>query len=344
MATLWFGIIALMFAIYAVLDGFDMGVGIVYLLAGQTDAERRALLGSIGPVWDGNEVWLIAAGGVLFFAFPPAYAASFSGFYLPLMMVLWLLILRGTAVEFRNHIVSPVWAPLWDVVFAGASALLALFFGAALGNVLRGIPIDAGGNFFLPLWTNFRLSPAPGILDWFTIIVGVASVATLAMHGALWVAMKSDGPLRQRVRNIASLSWFAVAFLTLILVLIVPLIRTHFTSRYAAHPWALIFPILAIAGLVGIRIVSRAGRDAVAFICSCAYILGMLAAAAFGHYPYLLPAIDEGQAGLTIFNASTSGSGLSIGLYWFIPGVMLAAGYFVFAYRNVLARTGSGDY
>src|SRR5689334_17151737 len=147
MATLWFGIIALMFAIYAVLDGFDMGVGIVYLLAGQTDAERRALLGSIGPVWDGNEVWLIAAGGVLFFAFPPAYAASFSGFYLPLMMVLWLLILRGTAVEFRNHIVSPVWAPLWDVVFAGASALLALFFGAALGNVLRGIPIDAGGNF-----------------------------------------------------------------------------------------------------------------------------------------------------------------------------------------------------
>ena len=164
------------------------------------------------------------------------------------------------------------------------------------------------------------------------------------MHGALWVAMKSDGTLRQRVRNISGLSWFAVVLLSLILVLIVPLIRPHFASRYAAHPWGLVFPILAFAGLVGIRIVTRAGRDAVAFICSCAYILTMLASAAFGHYPYLLPAISEGQPGLTIFNASTSGSGLSIALYWFIPGMMLVAAYFVFAYRNVLARTGSGEH
>jgi cytochrome d ubiquinol oxidase subunit II len=333
-----------MFAIYAVLDGFDMGVGIVYLLAARTDAERCTLLGSIGPVWDGNEVWLIAGGGTLFFAFPAAYASGFSGFYLPLMMVLWLLILRGTAVEFRNHIVSPVWAPLWDVVFAGASTLLALFFGAALGNVLRGIPIDANGNFFLPLWTNFRLGPDPGILDWFTITVGVASVAALAMHGALWVVMKADGAPQQRARNIARRSWLAVVLLTFILVLIVPLIRPQFAGRYAAHPWGLIFPIFALAGLMLIRIMARAARDAAAFLCSCTYIVGMLASAAFGHYPYLLPAIGGGQASLTIFNASTTNSGLSIGLYWFIPGMMLAAAYFVFAYRNVLARTGFGEH
>jgi cytochrome d ubiquinol oxidase subunit II len=227
-----------MFAIYAVLDGFDIGVGIVYLLAARTDPERRTLLSSIGPVWHGNEVWLLAGGGTLFFAFPAAYASGFSGFYLPLMMVLWLLILRGTAVEFRNHIINPVWTPFWDVVFGGASALLALFFGAALGNVLRGVPVDASGNFFLPLWTNLRLSPAPGILDWFTIIVGVASVAALGMHGAFWVAMKSDGTLQQRIRNIASLFWFAVVLLSFILVLIVPLIRPHFASRYATHPGA----------------------------------------------------------------------------------------------------------
>jgi cytochrome d ubiquinol oxidase subunit II len=331
-----------MFAIYAVLDGFDIGVGIVYLLAARTDPERRTLLSSIGTVWDGNEVWLLAGGGTLFFAFPAAYASGFSGFYLPLMMVLWLLILRGTAVEFRNHIINPVWTPFWDVVFSGASALLALFFGAALGNVLRGVPVDASGNFFLPLWTNLRLSPAPGILDWFTITVGVASVAALGMHGAFWVAMKSDGTLQQRVRNIASLFWFAVVLLSFILVLIVPLIRPHFASRYATHPGGLVFPILAFAGLVGIRIATRAGRDAVAFICSCTYILTMLVSAAFGHYPYLLPAVSEGQAGLTIFNASTSNSGLSIGLYWFIPGMMLVVVYFAFAYRNVLARTGFG--
>ena len=342
MSTLWFDIVAVMFAIYAVLDGFDMGVGVVYLLAARTDAERRTLLGSIGPVWDGNEVWLIAGGGTLFFAFPSAYASGFSGFYLPLMMVLWLLILRGTAVEFRNHIVSPVWTPFWDVVFAGASALLALFFGAALGNVLRGVPLDAGGNFFLPLWTNFRISPDPGILDWFTITLGAASVAALAMHGALWVATKSEGVLQDRARNIATLSWCAVVLLSFILVLIVPLILPHFARRYAARPQGLVFPLLALASLVGIRIMTRAARDAAAFLCSCAYIMSMLAAAAFGHYPYLLPALSDGQTGLTIFNASTSTAGLSIALYWFIPGVMLAVAYFVFAYRHLFAKTLSG--
>jgi cytochrome d ubiquinol oxidase subunit II len=331
-----------MFATYAMLDGFDMGVGIVYLLAARTDAERRTLLGSIGPVWDGNEVWLLAAGGTLFFAFPAAYASGFSGFYLPLIMVLWLLIMRGTAVEFRNHIVSPVWTVFWDVVFAGASALLALFFGAALGNVLRGVPIDANGNFFLPLWTNFRTGPDPGILDWFTITIGVASVAALAMHGALWAAMKSDGALQERARNIASLSWLAVVLLSLILLLIVPLVLPHFGRRYSARPWGLVFPILAFAGLVGIRTVTRAARDPAAFLCSCVYIAAMLVAAAFGHYPYLLPAISDGQTGLTIFNASTSSSGLSIGLQWFIPGVMLAVAYFVFAYRQLFGRTGIG--
>jgi cytochrome d ubiquinol oxidase subunit II len=331
-----------MFAIYAVFDGFDMGVGIVYLLAARTDAERRTLLGSIGPVWDGNEVWLLAAGGTLFFAFPAAYASGFSGFYLPLMMVLWLLILRGTAVEFRNHIESPVWTLFWDVVFAGASAMLALFFGAALGNVMRGVPIDANGNFFLPLWTNFRTGPDPGILDWFTITLGVASVAALAMHGALWAGMKSDGALQERARSIARSSWLAAVVLSLILMLVVPLIIPHFGRRYSARPWGLVFPVLAFAGLVGIRTMARASRDAAAFLCSCAYILAMIAAAAFGHYPYMLPTLGDEQAGLTIFNASTSDSGLSIGLHWFIPGVMLVVGYFVFAYRRLLARTGSG--
>lgn len=341
MTTLWFGIVATMLAIYAVLDGFDMGVGIVYLLAARTDAERRALLGSIGPVWDGNEVWLLAGGGTLFFAFPAAYASGFSGFYLPLMMVLWLLILRGTAVEFRNHIDSPVWTPFWDVVFAGASALLALFFGAALGNILRGVPLDGAGNFFLPLWTNFQLGPNPGILDWFTVTVGIASVAALAMHGALWVAMRTGGALRERARNIASLSWLAVAILSFILLLIVPMTLPHFADRYTAHPWGLVFPILAFVGLVGLRRVTRVARDGPAFLCSCAYILAMLAAAAFGHYPNLLATIGEEQQNLTIFNASTSRAGLSIGLGWFIPGMMLVVAYFVFAYRYLLTRTPS---
>src|SRR5712691_11068956 len=175
METLWFCLVAGMIATYVVLDGFDLGAGIVHLLIARTDGERRQVIGAIGPVWDGNEVWLLAAGGTLFFAFPALYASAFSGFYLPLMMVLWLLVLRGMALEFRHHISGPVWAPFWDVIFCFSSGLLAVFFGAALGNVVRGVPLDAQGRFFESLWTDFQLGPDSGILDWYTILIGVSA-------------------------------------------------------------------------------------------------------------------------------------------------------------------------
>jgi cytochrome bd ubiquinol oxidase subunit II len=327
-----------MFAIYAVHDGFDMGVGIVHLIVAKTDAERRVLLESIGPVWDGNEVWLIAAGGTLFFAFPAVYASGFSGFYLPLMILLWLLILRGIAVEFRSHVVSPVWMPFWDVVFAGASALLALFFGAALGNVLRGVPLDANDYFFLPLWTNFRIGPEPGILDWFTIMLGFSSVAALTMHGALWIAMKTRGELLTRARRVASIDWIIVVVLTFALLIIVPLTLPHFGRRYTARPWGFIFPIAALSSLAGVKISRRADRDPAAFFFSCAYVLSMLAAAAFGLYPYLLPSIGVTEKGLTIYNAAASSYGLGVGLVWFIPGLPLAGSYFLFAYRHIFEK------
>src|ERR1700692_4173385 len=159
--TIWFCLVASMITAYVILDGYDIGAGMIHLFVARSDDERRQVIRSIGPFWDGNEVWLIAGGGTLYFAFPALYASSFSGFYLPLMMVLWLLILRGISIEFRNHIESPVWAPLWDVVFCSSSALLAIFFGAALGNVVRGVPIDRAGDFFLPLWTSFTLGANP---------------------------------------------------------------------------------------------------------------------------------------------------------------------------------------
>src|ERR1700756_2303416 len=166
METIWFCLVAVMLATYVVLDGFDLGAGVAHLLIARTDAERRLVLRSIGPVWDGNEVWLLAAGGTLYFAFPALSPSSFSAFYLPLMIVLWLLILRGISIEFRNHIESLVWHPLWDAVFSIASLLLAIFFGAALGNVVRGVPLDPSGYFFLPLWTDFFIGRDAGILDW----------------------------------------------------------------------------------------------------------------------------------------------------------------------------------
>src|ERR1022692_4314372 len=211
METIWYCLVAAMIAVYVVLDGFDLGVGIVHLFVARTEGERRAVLGSIGPVWDGNEVWLLAGGGTLYFAFPALYASSFSGFYLPLMIVLWLLILRGISIEFRNHMQSLVWQPLWDAVFAGASALLAIFFGAALGNVVRGVPLDRSGEFFLPLWTDFTAGKETGILDWYTLLVAVAALLTLAVHGSLWVALKTEGELEGRAHRVAKNVWWLLA-------------------------------------------------------------------------------------------------------------------------------------
>src|SRR5438128_8325937 len=148
METFWFVGVALMLTVYVVLDGFDLGAGIIHHVAARTEEERRGILRAIGPVWDGNEVWLIGAGGTLFFSFPVLYAASFSGFYLPLMMVLWLLMLRGIAIELRSHLNDAVWVSFWDGVFFLGSALLAIFYGAAMANVIRGVPLDKSGYFF----------------------------------------------------------------------------------------------------------------------------------------------------------------------------------------------------
>src|ERR1700760_2191515 len=157
MPTIWFCIGAVMVAAYVVLDGFDLGAGVLHLFVARNDDERRKIIRSIGPVWDGNEVWLLAAGGTLYFAFPQLYASGFSGFYLPLMMVLWLLMLRAIGIEFRIHSTSPVWRGFFDTIFSAGSVLLAIFYGAALGNVVRGVPLNAEGYFFLPLWTNWRV-------------------------------------------------------------------------------------------------------------------------------------------------------------------------------------------
>jgi len=334
METIWFCLVAVMIAAYVVLDGFDLGAGIVHLFVARTDGERRAVLASIGPVWNGNEVWLLAGGGTLYFAFPALYSSIFSGFYLPLMIVLWLLILRGIAIEFRNHIQSPVWQPLWDAVFAGASALLAIFFGAALGNVVRGVPLDRSGEFFLPLWTDFAAGKDAGILDWYTILIAVAALLTLTVHGSLWVAWKTEGAVEERARRFARGAWWGLAAWVVPITLASFRIQPHLRLSFAARPWGYAFPFLAIVGLAGIRILDGRRRGLDAFLCSCLFILGMLTSAAFGIYPCVLPSNADPALSLTVFNAAASPYGLRIGLMWFIPGMLLTGAYFVYTYRS----------
>lgn len=335
METLWFCLVAVMIAIYVVLDGFDLGAGAIHLFVARTDAERRTVLRSIGPVWDGNEVWLLAGGGTLYFAFPALYASSFSGFYLPLMMVLWLLILRGISIEFRNHIENNVWQPFWDAVFSGASLLLAVFFGAALGNVVRGVPLDRAGGFFLPLWTDFTAGPDAGILDWYTVSVGVAALLTLVVHGALWVAMKTEGAVHERAAKLARDGWVGVALFTVLITVFSFRVQPHLRESFGARPWGYVFPVLALVGLGGMRMLAG---EAARFFSSGLYIIGMLTSAAFGLYPYVLPASTDSNLGLTVHNAAAAEYGLWVGLAWFIPGMLLAGAYFAYVYRNFTGK------
>lgn len=333
METLWFIIVALMVAAYVVLDGFDLGAGVIYLTAARTTNERRAILRAIGPVWDGNEVWLLAAGGTLYFAFPLLYASSFSGFYLPLMIVLWLLMLRGIGIELRSHMENPVWRGFFDFIFFAASALLTIFFGAALGNVVRGVPLGPDQYFFEPLWTNFGVGTNNGILDWYTVLTGVIALVTLTTHGALYIATKTEGDLNRRSRTIAMRLWLPQLALTVIGLVASVVVRHAVLDNYKHHAIGFLIPVIVFGSLAALMHAMVKGADKIAFLCSSAYIVGMLVGAAFALYPVVLPASTDPARSLTIYNASAGHHGLSVGLIWWILGIILALGYFFFVYR-----------
>ncbi len=348
METLWFMIVAVMVAAYVVLDGFDLGAGVIYLGAARTPDERRRIIRSIGPVWDGNEVWLLAAGGTLYFAFPLLYASSFSGFYLPLMMVLWLLMLRGIGIELGAHMENPVWVGFFDLIFCASSVLLCIFFGAALGNVMRGVPLGADHYFFEPLWTNFRVGATTGILDWYTVLTGVIALVTLTTHGSLYVAIKTDGELNRRARTVALWAWPVQVLLTVLGLVATIYIRPTVLDNYRQHVFGFLIPGV-VYGSVGVMIYAvRKGQDLaaekLAFVASALYIVGMLVGAAFALYPNVLPSSSNPALNLTIYNTAAGHHGLAVGFTWWILGMILAAGYFTLLFRMFKGKVGAeGD-
>jgi len=333
MATIWFMIVAVMVAVYVLLDGFDLGAGALHLFIARTDEERRTVLRAIGPVWDGNEVWLLAAGGTLYFAFPLLYASSFSGFYLPLMMVLWLLMLRAIGIELRSHIGEPLWRGFFDVIFAVASILLAIFFGAALGNVVRGVPLNPDHYFFEPLWTNWRVGEQNGILDWYTVICGVVALLTLAAHGALYLATKTEGELNSRARRVASGLWPVQLLLTILSFIATVYVVPHVLDNYGKWPVGYLVPVVVFASLAFMAFAQSRRNDKGAFLASCGYITGMLVGAVFALYPNVLPASTGPDNSLTIYNTMAGAHGLRVGLVWWPLGMLLALTYFTFIYR-----------
>jgi cytochrome d ubiquinol oxidase subunit II len=347
MVEIWYAIVVVLLAGYALLDGFDFGAGAVSPLVARTDTERRQVLAAIGPFWDGNEVWLLAAGGALFVAFPNVLSAGASGFYFAVFLVLWCLIGRGIAVEFRSHVEDRLWRSAFDFVFAAASTLLAVFLGAALGNLLRGVPLDEEGWFALPLFTDFTAREPVGILDWYTVLVGVFALVALAAHGGLYLAWKTDGRVQERSRRLAAPLWMAVALLWPAVTAASHVVNPDLFPGMRGRPLAWLATAVAAGGIVAVFRRLRDGRDLAAFVGSCAFLLGILGAAAVSYFPVMLRATGDPARSLTAYTAGADELGLRTALGWFAVGFPLAIGYLVVLFRlhrgkAAAARDGEG--
>jgi cytochrome bd ubiquinol oxidase subunit II len=329
MNTAWFCFLAAMITMYVVLDGFDLGVGALHLLLAKTSEEREQATAAIGPVWNGNEVWLIAGGGVLFLAFPAAYAAAFSGLYFGLILVLWLLVGRGLALELRHQLDNPLWHGACDTVFGLSSAALALVFGVALGNVVRGVPLNARGYFSMPLFH---------ILNWYALLIGVFGLIVLVAHGANFLAWRATDDLQQRAATAARRLWPVTLIVPPLLAWPTYHVRHKMLTTFGDHPWALIFPALALAALLVQLMYLRRELWLRAFLASGVFIAGLLTTMAAGLYPYILPARQGRPFGLTIDKAASGHHALATALVWWPLGIVLAAVYFTLSYRLFFGR------
>lgn len=328
--TIWFIVLGAMLVGYAVLDGFDLGVGAVHFLVGRRTDERETAINAIGPVWNGNEVWLIAAGGSMVVAFPHLYAAAFSGFYLALMVVLWLLILRGVAIELRHQVDNALWRDACDATFSAASALLAVLFGVAVGNVLRGVPLDAHGEF----QGTFAL-----LLNPFALLCGLLGLAALSLHGSTYLAMKTEGEVQRRARRAV------LPLLTITVALLVAVVVASALALPAFGRGAVVFGTPALAFIAyAIARSHRRGRDTAAFVGSCLLIAATLYQAGAGLYPRLLPGLPGSAVpALDIYNTASAPSSMKTALGVYLVGMAIVAGYLVKVYRVWRGKVRAGE-
>jgi len=326
----WYILVTLLFTGYAVLDGFDLGIGMLYPFVARISGQKAMMRASIGPIWDGNEVWLITGAGALFAAFPPVYAMTFSGFYLAIMLVLMGLIVRAVAIEFRHR--DPGWRILWDALFFVGSAVPAALFGVALGNVVRGVPLDAQGDYAGSFWD---------LLNPFALVVGLTGVLMLLVQGAAWAAVKTEGQLRLKNATARSgIHWLfiiALAGLTLYSAFEIPARMWNVLE----NPVGWIAILLLAAGVTGVRIFGARDADLHAFLASSATVAGLMMLAAVGNYPALIPARDSAPGtALTVAIASSSDHTLMVMGIIACIGCPIVLGYTAWAYRTFRGKVG----
>ncbi len=334
--TIWFLLVAVLIVGYAILDGFDLGVGVLHLFT-KNEEEKRVNLNAIGPVWDGNEVWLLTGGGALFAAFPIVYATVFSGFYLALMLLLLALILRAVSFEFRGKIESPGWKKLWDFAFGIGSLLPAILFGVAVGNILRGIPIDETGTFTGNFFT---------LLNPYSILVGVLSLFLFIMHGSIYMTMKSSGSQLERMKNIAPRLWMAFVALY-VLATIYSIFESGFLFvSILSNPLFWILFIVMLAAIIYIPVALKSEKFGRAFFSSSLTIVCMLGLMAISLFPRLVPSLTDLAYSFTIYNASSTERTLFTMLIIALIGMPFVIGYTIFIYRAFKGKVqiGEGSY
>lgn len=323
LCILWFFLLNILLIGYAILDGFDLGVGILHPFVAKTDTERRLVMNSIGPLWDGNEVWLVTFGGALFAMFPNAYASIFSAFYIPFMLLLFALIFRAVSLEFRSKRISPVWRSVWDILFFTGSTLAALLFGVAVGTLMQGLEVSALGDYqgsMMDMLTGFSLS------------VGLLTVALLAMHGSIYLYLKTEGELQERLFGWMKRTYYLfVSFFIIVTVwstLFVPASLQHFGN----YPILWFVPLLNIAAIANILRAIQRKRPLYAFLSSCSVIAALVILFSAALYPDLLPASNNTEYSITIFNGASSPLTQKIGLIIVAIGMPMVLSYTALIY------------
>ncbi|MDO6490889.1 MULTISPECIES: cytochrome d ubiquinol oxidase subunit II [unclassified Cellulophaga] len=355
MEVFWYITIAIVLAVFFILDGYDFGAGIIHLFFAKKEEDKEVITKSAGLFWDSNEVWLVAAGGMLFMAFPTFYASVFSGFYLPLIIVLWLIIFRAIGLEFRGQFNYQMWKDIWDKSFGVSSLLLALFFGIALGNIVRGVNLGSvengvsaheGHYFFLPLWdsTFSPLSKTPGIIDWFTLIIGIISVVTLAIHGANWIILKTNSSINNKLKGIVFKLNIILAVLTVFSLIVWQIVNPSSLNNFVDKPYLIIFPIIYLTGLIGLFFIKKIKKDIYSFILSSLIILGGITSSLASLFPVILPSINTVNEPLTIYNTAAPEYGLSVALNWGIIGFILLFVYLIIQKRLMGGKIDKMDY
>ena len=334
MAELWFALLAFLLTVFVVLDGWNIGAGTLHLIAARRGAERRQIIAAIGPSWSWHEVWLVAAGGTFLLAFPRVMAASFAGFYLALWLVLWSFVLRGISIEVGGHLEDRLWQTWWDFVFGVSSVLLAVLFGAALGNVIRGVPLDERGRFSMALFTHFGVRGQVGILDWYTLSVAVFTTVILAAHGATYLRLKTIGPVHDRSERLARGLWGAALVLFPVISLETWIVRPGLYEAMAARPAAWLAIAVVLAGAWALVSGLRGTREDRAFAGSCAVIAGLMAGAAASLFPVMLHSTLAPEHSITAYGGAAPARGLGLALIWWPVALVLAFGYFTVLLRN----------